>query len=53
MDACTSSLALGIGAFVLVLAGAAFASAAPAAGLALVAAGMLTYAAARARLSRC
>jgi uncharacterized membrane protein YfcA len=53
VDACTSSLALGIGAFILVLAGAVFASAAPAAGLALMVAGMLTYAAARARLSKC
>jgi hypothetical protein len=53
VDACTSSLALGIGAFVLVLAGAVSASAAPAAGLALMVAGILTYAVARVRLSRC
>jgi hypothetical protein len=36
-----------------VLAGAVSASAAPAAALALMAVGMLTYAVARARLSRC
>ena len=53
MNSCTRSLALGTGAFVLVLTGAVLAPAMPAAGLALMAAGMLTYAAARAYLNRC
>jgi hypothetical protein len=50
VDACTRSLALGVGAFILVLIGAA--SATPA-GLALAAAGMLLYAAARRALDKC
>jgi len=50
VDACTRSLALGAGAFVTALVGAA--SATPA-GLALAAAGVLPYAAARRALSRC
>ncbi len=53
MDACTRSLALGVGAFMLVVAGAVSASAAPATGLALMLAGMLTYTAARRSLHRC
>jgi hypothetical protein len=53
VDACVGSMALGVGAFVLVLTGALLASAAPAAGLALVVAGLLLYAAARARMGRC
>ncbi len=52
MDACTRSLALGAGAFILAVAGAVSASATPA-GLALVAAGMLLYAAARRALGKC
>jgi glucose dehydrogenase len=51
VDACTRSLALGIGAFTLVLVGVA--SSATPAGLALAAAGILLYAAARRALGRC
>jgi hypothetical protein len=50
VDACARSLALAIGAFVLTLVGVVH----PApAGLAFAAAGVLLYAAARSRLSRC
>jgi len=50
VDACTRSLALATGAFILTLIGVAYATPV---GLALVATGMLLYAAARAQLSKC
>lgn len=50
MDACTRSLALAISAFMLTLIGAAYPTPV---GLAFAAAGVLLYAAARSRLSRC